>query len=726
MLSAQDVHQLAEGVHPNPFGVLGMHADEGGRLWVRSLVPGAQSVALCDARSGAVLVQMDARDARGVFEAVVPRRRRAFEYRLQVRWAGTGIETTIADPYAFGSLISADDLHYLGEGTHLRPYTVLGAHALRCGEVEGVRFALWAPNARSVCVVGEFNGWNTMAHPMRLHFGLGLWEIFIPDVPLGASYKYELRDRNGLRLPQKADPYALRTELRPATASRVSALPEPQSLSAARRQANQRSAPVSIYEVHLQSWRRTADGGFADWDTLARDLPAYVKDLGFTHIEVLPISEHPLDGSWGYQTLSQFAPSARFGDPDGLRRFVLACHAAGLGVILDWVPAHFPMDAHGLAQFDGTALYEYADPREGFHRDWNTAIYNFGRTEVRNFLAGSALFWIERYGVDGLRVDAVASMLYRDYSRPAGEWIPNIHGGRENLEAISLLRSVNSILGEHAPGAVTIAEESTAFPGVSRPVYDGGLGFHFKWNMGWMHDTLAYMHEDPVHRRWHHDKMTFGLVYAFSENFVLPLSHDEVVHGKGSMLNKMPGDRWQKFANLRAYYAFMWAHPGKKLLFMGGEFAQEREWNHDTQLDWQLLDHPDHRGVQALIRDLNGVYRRQPALHVHDCDPQGFEWLIANDAEQSVFAFMRKSADQQVIIVCNFTPVPRHDYRVGLPFNGAGAWREILNTDSQIYGGSEVGNLGAAKPVQAIETHGRSHSISLTLPPLATLYLVPA
>ncbi|HET7774629.1 MAG TPA: 1,4-alpha-glucan branching protein GlgB [Burkholderiaceae bacterium] len=726
MLSAQDVHQLAEGVHPNPFGVLGMHADEDGRLWVRSLVPGAQSVDVCDARSGAALVEMEARDARGVFEALVPRRRRPFEYRLQVRWASTGIEQSIADPYSFGSLISTDDLHYLGEGTHLRPYTVLGAHRLRCGAVDGVRFALWAPNARSACVVGDFNGWNPMAHPMRRHFGLGIWEIFIPGVPLGAAYKYELRDRNGVRLPQKADPYALRTELRPATASRVAELPAPHSLSAARRQANQRHAPVSIYEVHLQSWRRAPEGGFADWDTLARDLPAYAKDLGFTHVELLPISEHPFDGSWGYQTLSQFAPSARFGDPDGLRRFVEACHAMGLGVILDWVPAHFPMDEHGLAQFDGTALYEYADPREGFHRDWNTAIYNFGRTEVRNLLAGSALFWIERYGVDGLRVDAVASMLYRDYSRPAGEWIPNIHGGRENLEAISLLRSVNSILGEHAPGAVTIAEESTAFPGVSRPVYDGGLGFHFKWNMGWMHDTLAYMHEDPVHRRWHHDKMTFGLVYAFSENFVLPLSHDEVVHGKGSLLHKMPGDRWQKFANLRAYYAFMWAHPGKKLLFMGGEFAQEREWNHDTQLDWHLLDQPEHRGVQALIRDLNGVYRRQPALHVHDCDPQGFEWLVANDADQSVFAFLRKSGDQQVMVVCNFTPVPRHDYRVGLPFNGAGAWREILNTDSRIYGGSEVGNLGAAKPVQAIEANGRSHSIALTLPPLATLYLVPA
>jgi 1,4-alpha-glucan branching enzyme len=725
-LSAHEVEKLAAGAHENPFGVLGMHADDRGRLWVRSLVPGAAEVSVSDAGSGADLVGMEIRDPRGVFEALIPRRRRAFDYRLRVRWAASGTETLVADPYSFGSLISADDLHYLGEGSHLRPYTVLGAHPVRVGHVDGVRFAVWAPNARTVAVVGDFNGWNPMAHPMRLHFGIGVWEIFIPEVPLGAAYKFELRSQDGTRLPQKADPYALRTEMRPATASRVAHLPTPRSLGASRRKANQRSAPISIYEVHLQSWRRPGVGTFSDWDTLAEQLPDYVSKLGFTHIEVLPISEHPFDGSWGYQTFSQFAPSARFGDPDGLRRFVLACHDAGLGVIIDWVPAHFPMDAHGLTQFDGTALYEYADPREGFHRDWSTAIYNFGRTEVRNLLAGSALFWLERYGVDGLRVDAVASMLYRDYSRPDGEWIPNVHGGRENLEAISLLRSVNSIIGEHAPGAVTIAEESTAFPGVSRPVYDGGLGFHYKWNMGWMHDSLAYMREDPVHRRWHHDKMTFGLVYAFSENFVLPLSHDEVVHGKGSLLNKMPGDRWQKFANLRAYYAFMWAHPGKKLLFMGGEFAQEREWNHDGQLDWHLLDQAEHRGVQTLIRDLNGAYRKHAALHMHDCEAQGFEWLVANDAEQSVFAFMRKSGNEQVIVVCNFTPVPRHDYRVGVPFNGAGAWREILNTDSQVYGGSEVGNLGAAKPVQAIEANGRSHSIALTLPPLATLYLVAA
>ncbi len=610
--------------------------------------------------------------------------------------------------------IKDSELALLAQGQHPRPWTVLGAQTQARG---GVRFAVWAPNARRASVVGSFNDWDGRKHPMNKDWGSGIWQVFIPEAARGDLYKFELEDEGGHLLPLKADPYARAAELRPETASIVAAPMKPRALPAARAAANERQAPISIYEVHAASWKKP-DGRFATWDELAAELPSYVSGLGFTHLQLMPISEHPFDGSWGYQTLGLYAPSARFGPPEGFARFVAACHVAGIGLLLDWVPAHFPVDAHGLAKFDGTHLYEYADPREGFHRDWNTLIYNFGRYEVRQFLAGSALYWIETFGVDGLRVDAVASMLYRDYSRNAGEWIPNAHGGRENLEAISLFRLVNEQIGTEVPGAITVAEESTSFPGVSAPTYAGGLGFHYKWNMGWMNDTLRYIHEDPIHRRWHHDKLTFGLVYAFSENFVLPISHDEVVHGKGSMLDKMPGDDWQKFANLRAYYGFMWGHPGKKLLFMGQELGQRGDWRFAEELPWGLLNDERHRGVQNLIRDLNALYRRESALHRLDCMAAGFEWLVQNDAANSVLAWARRDdAGNAIIVVCNFTPVPREGYKVPAPA-GFKAWRETLNTDSSHYGGSNLGNLD-----RRIEAH--NGQIELTLPPLATVFLSP-
>jgi 1,4-alpha-glucan branching enzyme len=543
-------------------------------------------------------------------------------------------------------------------------------------------------------------------------------------VAAGVAYKYELCTPAGEVLPLKADPFALQAELRPATASVVAQLPPVMAASSDRQRANALDAPMSIYEVHLGSWRRKPEEGnrWLDWDELADQLVPYACELGFTHLELLPISEHPFDGSWGYQPIGLYAPTARFGEPAGFRRFVQRCHAQGLGLFVDWVPAHFPSDAHGLGQFDGTALYEHADPREGFHHDWNTLIYNFGRTEVRNFLVGNALYWLERYGVDGLRVDAVASMLYRDYSRKPGEWLPNAYGGRENLEAISFLKRVNEVVGTEREQAVTLAEESTAFPAVSRPTYVGGLGFHFKWNMGWMHDTLQYMARDPVHRKHHHGEITFSMVYAFNENFVLPLSHDEVVHGKGSLLTKMPGDRWQRFANLRAYYGFMFAHPGKKLLFMGCEFAQEREWNHDRSLDWHLLADPAHAGVRRLLRDLNHLYRETPALHQRDFTPDGFEWIEHNDAQRSVLAFVRRGHDARrfIVVVCNFTPTVQHGYRIGVP--EPGVYRERINTDSAHYGGSNVGAPYGEITAEPIAWHGRPHSIGMTLPPLATVF----
>uniref|UniRef100_UPI0031D50F66 1,4-alpha-glucan branching protein GlgB n=1 Tax=Inquilinus sp. TaxID=1932117 RepID=UPI0031D50F66 len=598
----------------------------------------------------------------------------------------------------------------------------LGSRVVTIDGVEGTRFAVWAPNASRASVVGEFNSWDGRRHPMRLRHHGGIWEMFIPRVADGALYKFELLDRHGNLLPQRADPLARETELPPHTAS-VVPLPLPfrwtdEAWLQGRAERQSASAPISIYELHAGSWLRDEDGQPLGWDGLAERLVPYVAGMGFTHLELMPITEHPFAGSWGYQPLGLFAPTARFGPPEAFARFVDACHRAGIGVLLDWVPAHFPGDAHGLHRFDGTALYEHGDDREGFHRDWNTWIYNLGRTEVVAFLLASALEWLDRYHIDGLRVDAVASMLYRDYSRRPGEWIPNIHGGRENLESIAFLRRLNTLVAEKYPGAAVIAEESTAWPGVTAPVSEGGLGFSFKWNMGWMHDTLGYMAQDPIHRKYHHHAMTFGLLYAFSERFVLPLSHDEVVYGKGSLLGRMPGDTWQRFANLRAYFGFMWSSPGKKLLFMGGEFGQEREWNHDAQLDWHLLDDPLHRGMQRLVRDLNRIYRAEPALHRRDAESSGFTWLVPDDGEASVFAYLRhgRDGDPSILIACNFTPVPRLDYRIPVPERTQ--WQTLLNTDDRIYGGGGI--IGAAPPVV---DPADSPRLVLSLPPLSAVIL---
>ncbi|MES2990820.1 MAG: 1,4-alpha-glucan branching protein GlgB [Pseudomonadota bacterium] len=725
MLPDSEIDAFRHATHNDPFAALGVHADGAGRFWLRAMLPGAAQVAVLDASNGELIGTLARRHADGLFEGQLTSTERP-NYRLQVRW-DDGRSTIVDDPYRFPPVLGELDVWLLGEGSHLRPFEVLGAAQRVMLGVAGTSFAVWAPNASQVSVVGDFNHWDARCHPMRLRRECGVWEIFLPGVALGAKYKYQLRAADGRVLPQKADPYALQSELRPATASVVARMPTVVPRSDARQRANALDAPVSIYEVHLGSWRRHhdhasgPDGRYLNWDEFASLLVPYARDMGFTHIELLPVSEHPFDGSWGYQPIGLYAPTSRFGDAAGFRRFVDRCHAEGLGLLLDWVPAHFPSDAHGLAQFDGTHLYEYADPREGFHQDWNTLIYNFGRTEVSNFMVANALYWLERYEVDGLRVDAVASMLYRDYSRQPGEWVPNVHGGRENLEAIAFLKRMNEIVGTERPQAITLAEESTAFPAVSRPVYAGGLGFHYKWNMGWMHDTLQYMQRDPIHRRHHQGEMTFSLVYAFNENFVLPLSHDEVVHGKGSMLSKMPGDRWQRFANLRAYYGYMFGHPGKKLLFMGCEFAQEREWNHDRSLDWHLLEDPLHDGVRKLMRDLNAFYRATPALHQRDFTPDGFEWIDHADAEKSVLSFVRRGQadDTLVLVVCNFTPTPHRAYRVGVPH--AGTYRECLNTDSAHYGGSNVGTPLGAATAQELPLHGRAQSIVIDLPPLATV-----
>ncbi len=716
---------LARAEHGDPFAVLGPHEgpnDSGGGVTVRAILPDAESVDVLDP-AGSLLAAMQRIHPAGLWAAALPAR---VPYVFRVR-TSAGITYETEDPYAFPTLLGDIDVYLLGEGRHQDIGKALGAHAMRVDGVAGVRFAVWAPNARRVSVVGSFNGWDGRRHPMRLRQGAGVWELFIPRVPVGALYKYEILGPHGVLL--KADPVASQTEAPPATASVV---PSPAHWRwtdedwLARRKLGRVQAPdrpIAIYEVHPTSWLPAAELGPEGWDRLADRLAPYAAGMGFTHIELLPIMEHPFGGSWGYQPLGQFAPTARLGSPTAFARFVDRCHALNLGVLLDWVPAHFPTDAFGLARFDGTALYEHEDPREGFHRDWNTLIYNLGRNEVRNFLLGSALFWLEHYHVDGLRVDAVASMLYRDYSREPGEWIPNQYGGRENLESVAFLQEVSRVINERVPGAILVAEESTAWPGVTRPADEGGLGFHYKWNMGWMHDTLHYMEENPVHRRWHHGEITFGLIYAFSERFVLPLSHDEVVYGKGSLIGKMPGDSWQRFANLRLYLAFMWAYPGKKLIFMGGEIAQEREWNHDTGIDWFLLDDPRHAGVQALLRDLNATYVGEPALHRGDCVPEGFQWSVLDDSAQSVFAFLRFDPAGEappVLCVSNFTPVPRYGYRLGVPT--AGRWREIVNTDGGSYGGSGVGNSGEARAEEV--PHGNfPASVALTLPPLATLIL---
>ncbi len=715
MSEAAALAALVAGRHGDPFSLLGPHETAEGWI-VRAFCPGASAVTAL-ARDGTALATLACRHADGLFSGPLPG---PVPYFLRITWPGGEQETE--DPYAFPPLLGEVDLYLIAEGRHRRLGEALGAHAAVVDGIAGVRFAVWAPNARRVSVVGDFNLWDGRRNPMRLRIEAGVWEIFIPRLGPGTRYKYEIIGADGTLLPLKADPCAAASEHAPATASVVAA-----PLPPAPRNGGPSLAPdaaVSIYEVHLGSWMRGEGGRMLNWDELAERLVPYARDLGFTHLELLPVTEFPFDGSWGYQPIGMFAPTARFGARDGFRRFVDAAHRAGLGIIIDWVPAHFPTDAHGLARFDGTCLYEHADPREGFHHDWNTLIYNLGRHEVRGFLIASALTWLRDFGCDGLRVDAVASLLYRDYSRKEGQWIPNVHGGRENLEAIGFLRELNEAVAEHAPWATVIAEESTAWLGVTAPVRDGGLGFGFKWNMGWMNDTLAYIGQDPVHRRWHHDKLTFGLLYAFSERFVLPLSHDEVVHGKRSLLGRMPGDRWQRFANLRAYLGFMWGHPGKKLLFMGGEFGQPDEWNHDAALPLHLLGDPLHGGIHRWVGDLNALMRGTPALFRNDTRPEGFAWSVVDDRDNSVLAFLRHGGwqDPPVLVVCNFTPVPRYGYRVGVPRGGF--WAERLNSDAALYGGSGLGNAGGVM-AEDVPEKGHAHALTLTLPPLATLFLAP-
>jgi 1,4-alpha-glucan branching enzyme len=711
---------LVRGHHGDPFGVLGVHRAGSSRI-VRTLQPHAERVEIMGSH-GAVLAEMERVHPDGIFAAFMPPRLRHYRLRLTTT---VGDTLDIEDPYRFPTTLGDLDLYLFGEGSDKQIYAKLGAQLRNVLGMSGTRFAVWAPNASRVSVVGDFNDWDGRRHAMRLHPGNGLWEIFVPGVGAGQKYKFELLDRNGHLLPLKNDPFGHYHEPPPGNASIVFATQHQWSdYQWIQRRAGGPALdrPISIYEVHLGSWKRHPDDGnhYLSYRELADELVGYVTDMGFTHIELLPVSEHPFDGSWGYQPIGMYAPTQRFGNPDDFRYLVDRCHAAGIGVILDWVPAHFPRDEHGLRRFDGTALYEHADPRKGEHADWGTLIFNFGRREVINYLIGSALYWIDEFHVDALRVDAVASMLYLDYSREDGEWVPNEFGGNENLEAVAFLKRLNTEL--HAHGATSYAEESTAWPGVSRPVDQGGLGFTFKWNMGWMNDTLSYMSEDPVHRKFHHDKMTFGLVYAFNENFVLPLSHDEVVHGKRSLLGRMPGDEWQRFANLRAYLASMYTHPGKKLLFMGSELAPYDEWNHDRSLDWHLLDFAPHRGVQSLVRELNALYRATPALYEIDFSDAGFEWINWDDRDNSVLSWLRRdSSGSFVISVSNLTPVVRHDFRVGVP--AGGRYRELLNTDDGRYGGSGVlnGELEASAPGM----HGRDFSIALTLPPLATIVLGP-
>ncbi len=710
---------LADGKHNNPFSILGPHTTEQGRI-VRALQPEAVEMALVDA-DGELLAPMQKVLDRGVFEGCLPGLKRRYALRITWRSGETSVEE---DPYRFPSTLGEIDLYLLGEGSDRYIYRKLGAHLRTLQGVSGTRFAVWAPNASRVSVVGNFNGWDGRRHVMRLHPGNGVWEIFIPGIGNGALYKFEILDRDGRLLPLKSDPYAAYHEAPPGNASIVfdsKYVWWDSDWMQARTVEPDLDAPMSIYEVHLGSWRRKDDGSYLTYRDFADELVDYVSSMGFTHIELMPISEHPFDGSWGYQPIGLFAPTWRFGDPDDFRFFVDRCHRHGIGVIMDWVPAHFPADEHGLRRFDGTALYEHEDPRKGAHADWGTLIFNYGRREVINYLLGSALYWINEFHIDGLRVDAVASMLYLDYSRKHGEWVPNQFGGNENIEAVEFLRRMNAEV--HADRATSFAEESTAWPGVSKPVDAGGLGFTYKWNMGWMNDTLRYMSENPVHRKYHHDKMTFGLVYAFNENFVLPLSHDEVVHGKRSIIGRMPGDEWQQFANLRAYYGFMYGSPGKKLLFMGNEIGQRQEWNHDQSLDWHLLEYGPHQGIQALMRDLNSLYCRTPALHEIDFSGDGFDWIDWNDRDNSVLSWIRRDRlGGYVVCVTNLTPIVRHDYLLGVP--SGGRFDVLLNTDDHRYGGSGVGER-----TSTASDHGhlgRPHSLRLALPPLATVMLAPA
>jgi 1,4-alpha-glucan branching enzyme len=719
---------LVSGYNRDPFATLGPHRDEEGRgVVIRAFQPAARQIEVRLVADGET-IPMTKRDPGGLFEARIASQDGSLpDYRLRIAYPG-GHTLEIDDAYRYGRVLSDFDLHLLNEGTHRRAFDKLGAHRINVGTTTGVHFAVWAPNADRVSVVGDFNAWDGRVHPMRHLLPNGVWELFVPDLRDGEKYKYEIRAKSGA-IVKKADPFAFAFEVPPQSASVVHDISQYEWrdkawMSSRARHKEWLERPMAIYEAHLGSWARVPEQGnrFLTYRELAHRLVSYVKGLGYTHIELLPVMEHPFSGSWGYQVLGFFAPTSRFGSPEDFKFFVDACHQAELGVILDWVPGHFPKDDHGLARFDGTALYEHADPRQGEHQDWGTFIFNYGRNEVRNFLLSNALFWLEEYHADGLRVDAVASMLYLDYSRKGGEWIPNLYGGRENLDAISFLHELNRLThGEH-PGTITAAEESTAWPGVSRPVYLGGLGFTYKWNMGWMHDMLQYVHENPVHRRWHHNLVTFSALYMHTENFILPFSHDEVVHGKGSMIDKIPGDVWQKYATLRTLYGYMYGHPGKKLLFMGNEFAQWREWNHDRSLDWQLLDDPSHQGIRQFVQDLNWHYSAQPALYEVDFEPAGFRWIDCNDNENSVISIVRfaKNRADFVVMVFNFTPMPRRQYRIGVP--EPGFYAELLNSDAAVYGGSNLGNGGGVE-TEAVAAHGFDQSIRLMVPPLGCLML---
>jgi len=725
--SSAEFDAIVRRAHADPHSILGAHP-KGDDAVIRALRPDARAISVV-LPDGSV-TKLRRVHPGGLFEGKVAGATVPLRYQLQVDYEPDE-SFTIDDPYAFTPTLGELDVHLFGEGHHERIYELLGAHVREHQGVHGTAFAVWAPSARAVSVVGDFNLWDGRLHAMRSLGSSGIWELFLPGVKEGSRYKFEILGPDG-ELLLKADPYALEAEMPPDTASVINRRRHEWSDTeldylTERRERLPYQGPVSIYEVHLGSWRRNPyeDDRELTYRELANELSAYVKDMGFTHVELLPVMHHPFDGSWGYQVTGYYAPTPRHGSPDDLRVFIEQMHENGIGVILDWVPAHFPRDDFGLARFDGSALYEHDDPRRGAHPDWGTLVFNFGRHEVRNFLVANALFWLREYHADGIRVDAVASMLYLDYSRKAGEWIPNEFGGREDLDAVEFLKEFNALAHAREPGVISAAEESTAWPGVSRPTYLGGLGFGFKWNMGWMHDTLAYFEHDPIHRRYHHHELTFSLIYAFSENFILPLSHDEVVHGKGSLYTKMPGDRWQKLANLRALYAFMWAHPGKKLLFMGQEFAQIDEWSHERSLDWHLLEHRDHATIQALVRDLNHAYRDEPALWEVDFDPAGFRWLEANDADSNVIAFARLSNEGERVMVCvlNLAPVVREGYRVGLPRDGT--WRELLNTDAGIYGGGNIGNGGSIL-ADPMPWGDQPASAALTLPPLSAIWLVPA
>ncbi len=729
-ISAEQVEAIVRNLHHDPFQILGPHELEvnGHKNWVvRAFVPDSTEVYLLNPETGEEYPMRSAHNEH-FFEVILPGPEEIFMYQYRIV-ATNGHERFVYDPYFFLPQMGELDLYLFGQGDHHKIYEKLGAHPMEVNSVKGVYFAVWAPNARNVSVIGNFNVWHGGKHQMRVLGSSGVWELFVPDIGVGEVYKYEVKDQSG-NIFEKSDPYGFHFEVRPASGSIVADLSKhkwaDQEWLDRRGRTDPLAQPISIYEVHLGSWMRVVEDGnrFLTYRELAHELVEYVKKMGYTHIQLLPVAEHPFDASWGYQVLGYFAPTSRFGTPEDFQYFVDYCHRNDIGVIVDWVPAHFPRDAHGLAYFDGTHLYEHADPRMGEHQDWDTKIFNFDRNEVRNFLIANTLFWFEKYHIDGIRVDAVASMIYLDYSRKEGEWIPNQFGGRENLGAIDFLKRLNELIFSYYPGVLSIAEESTAWPGVSKPTYLGGLGFNLKWNMGWMNDFLTYTSKDPVHRKYHHNMITFALLYAFHENFVLVLSHDEVVHGKGALLNKMPGDMWQKFANLRALLAFMFGHPGKKLLFMGTEIGQWDEWEEAHSLDWHLLEYEPHRKLQLFVKELNRVYRNEPALYQVDFDHAGFEWIDFMDSDNSIITFMRKASDSKdlLVFVCNFTPVYREDYRVGVPLHCE--YKELLNSDSEMYWGSNKGNYGGLWSDE-IAWHNQPYSLNLKIPPLATMIFKP-